>query len=221
MCHPLWVPETRPWSLNCRARVGAQPDAGHAPQRHSAARFSPKARARLQAERLWIAINRPYYGRALFACPLIPAPSQPTMAIAMDHQWRIFINPEFVACSTVEKIAAVLIHEINHALRSHAERGRRTAHPALVEFWKAAHRVHTPGHRSATRMGAHGAGAATGTRTRIVLGSGGSTAMSYCRSWVAADHQLADLWRRPSRVGLALLLRHRGVVLPAGPPVWR
>ena len=120
------------------ARVGAQPDAGHAPQRRSAARFSPKARARLQAARLWIAINRPYYCRALFACPLIPAPSQPTMAIAMDHQWRIFINPEFVACSTVEKIAAVLIHEINHALRSHAERGRRTAHPALVEFWKAA-----------------------------------------------------------------------------------
>ena len=120
------------------AGVGAQPDAGHAPQRHSAARFSPKARARLQAARLWIAINRPYYCRALFACPLIPAPSQPTMTIAMDHQWRIFINPEFVACSTVEKTAAVLIHEINHALRSHAERGRRTAHPALVEFWKAA-----------------------------------------------------------------------------------
>ena len=120
------------------AGVGAQPDAGHAPQRRSTARFSPKVRARLQAARLWIASNRPYYCRALFACPLIPAPSQPTMAITMDHQWRIFINPGFVACSTVEKIAAVLIHEINHALRSHAERGRRTAHPDLIEFWKAA-----------------------------------------------------------------------------------
>ena len=103
--------------IDSTAGVGAQPDAGHAPQRHSTARFSPKARARLQAARLWIAINRPYYCRALFACPLIPAQSQPTMTIAMDHQWRIFINPEFVECSTVEKTAAVLIHEINHALQ--------------------------------------------------------------------------------------------------------
>ena len=60
------------------------------------------------------------------------------MSIAMDHQWRIYINPQYVTSNTIERVAAVLIHEINHALRSHAERGRRTATPALDGFWRIA-----------------------------------------------------------------------------------
>lgn len=111
---------------------------GSVPQHHSAGRFSPAVRAKLQAARLWVATNRPYYCAALFACPLIAVESRPTMTIAMDHQWRIYINPRYVASNTIEQVAAALIHEINHALRSHAERGLRTATPELDEFWKVA-----------------------------------------------------------------------------------
>ena len=111
---------------------------GWVPQHPSAGRFNPAVRTKLQAARLWVATNRPYYCAALFACPLIASQSRPSMTIAMDHRWRIFINPGFVESLTVEQTAAALIHEINHALRSHVERGRRTATPELDEFWRVA-----------------------------------------------------------------------------------
>ena len=113
---------------------GCGPAAGRRPRR----RFSPAVLTKLHAARLWIMINRPYYCRALLACPLIPTDSRPTMTIVMDHRWRIFVNEDFVTGCSVEKTAAALIHEINHALRSHAERGLNTASPALVEYWKVA-----------------------------------------------------------------------------------
>lgn len=100
--------------------------------------FRPGVLTKLQAARLWIITNRPYYTRALLACPLIPTEARPTMTIAMDHRWRIYINEDHVEALTVEKTASTLIHEINHALRSHAERGRRTAPDELLTYWKAA-----------------------------------------------------------------------------------
>ena len=93
---------------------------------------------KLQAARLWIIQNRPYYARALLACPLIPTEARPTMTIAMDHRWRIYINEDHVETLTVEKTAATLIHEINHALRCHGERSRRTAPDELLIYWQAA-----------------------------------------------------------------------------------
>ena len=63
---------------------------------------------KLQAARLWIIQNRPYYARALLACPLIPTEARPTMTIAMDHRWRIFINEDHVETLSVEKTAAAL-----------------------------------------------------------------------------------------------------------------
>ena len=119
-------------------RTAGAASVGWVSQHRVAGRFSPAARTKLQAARLWVALNRPYYCAALFACPLIASKSRPTMTIAMDHQWRIYINPDYVESNTVERVAAVLIHEINHALRSHAERGRRTAPPELDAFWKVA-----------------------------------------------------------------------------------
>lgn len=100
--------------------------------------FSGDVSAKLHAARLWITAHRPYYSRALLACPLIPTAGQPTMAIAMDHQWRIFVNPDYVSSSSVEHTAAVLIHELNHALRSHAERGEQTATPEHIGYWRIA-----------------------------------------------------------------------------------
>ena len=100
--------------------------------------FRPEVLTKLQAARLWVIHNRPYYCRALLACPLIPAEGSPTMSIAMDHRWRIYINEDFVEALTVEEVAATLIHEVNHALRGHGERGRRTASDALEPWWRMA-----------------------------------------------------------------------------------
>ena len=101
-------------------------------------RFSEEVSAKLHAARLWVMWNRPYYSRALLACPLIPTDDRPTMSIAMDDQWRIYVNPRYVESCSVEKTAAVLIHEINHALRGHAERGRQITEPELFDYWKIA-----------------------------------------------------------------------------------
>ena len=100
--------------------------------------FSGDVAAKLHAARLWIMTQRPYYSRALFACPLIPADDRPTMAISMDRKWRIYVNEGFVESRSVEQTAAVLIHELNHALRGHAERGRHTAAPEHRVIWNVA-----------------------------------------------------------------------------------
>ena len=100
--------------------------------------FRPDVLTKLQAARLWVMKHRPYYCRALLACPLIPAEGSPTMSIAMDYRWRIHINEDFAATLTVEEVATTLIHEINHALRNHADRGRRTAPDALETWWRMA-----------------------------------------------------------------------------------
>lgn len=103
----------------------------------AAGSLSPAADRILRAARLWITLNRPYYSRALFACPVAPTDKLPTMAI--DERWRIYVNSEFVESRTVEQTAAVLIHELNHGLRSHADRARNIdVGRDAVEVWNYA-----------------------------------------------------------------------------------
>lgn len=103
----------------------------------AAGSLSPAADRILRAARLWITLNRPYYSRALFACPVAPTDKLPTMAI--DERWRIYVNSEFVESRTVEQTAAVLIHELNHGLRSHADRARNIdVGRSAVEVWNYA-----------------------------------------------------------------------------------
>ena len=87
-----------------------------------AARLSETADRRLRAARLWITLNRPYYSRALFACPLIPTRQVETMAI--DDSWRIYVNSAYVEDLSMEETATGLIHELNHGLRAHSRRAR-------------------------------------------------------------------------------------------------
>ena len=91
----------------------------------------------LRAARLWITLNRPYYSRALFACPLVPTRDVETMAI--DDQWRIYVNSEFVEARSVEETATVLIHELNHGLRSHSRRAEHLGvDVGAAQVWNAA-----------------------------------------------------------------------------------
>ena len=100
-------------------------------------RFSEDADRALRAARLWITLNRPYYSRALFACPLIPSRDVNTMAI--DANWRIYVNSEFVESRSVEETAAVLIHELNHGLRCHSRRARNLGvELGASQVWNAA-----------------------------------------------------------------------------------
>lgn len=117
------------------AEAGGQSEA--APAAGAAGSLSPAADRILRAARLWITLNRPYYSRALFACPVVPTDELPTMAI--DERWRIYVNSEFVESRTVEQTAAVLIHELNHGLRSHADRARNLdVGPGVVDVWNYA-----------------------------------------------------------------------------------
>ena len=112
------------------------PDTSQLPQPRPK-QLSPEAQRRLQAARLWIAANRPYYSKAVFSCPVIPtaAPAR----VGIDEQWRIYANSEFLESLTVEAAAAELIHVLNHALRDHAQRARNTGVDVItVPVWNAA-----------------------------------------------------------------------------------
>ncbi len=76
----------------------------------------------LQAARLWIGHHRPYYAAALYRCPVIPTHGVPTLAV--DDHWRIYVNPAFANGLSVTRLAAALIHEINHLIRDHSARAR-------------------------------------------------------------------------------------------------
>ncbi|MYN66520.1 MAG: VWA domain-containing protein [Acidobacteria bacterium] len=99
--------------------------------------LSPLAQRRLQAARLWIAANRPYYSKAVFSCPVIP--TAPPGRVGIDDRWRIYANSEFLESLTVKEAAAELIHVLNHALRDHAQRARNSSVDALTVLeWNAA-----------------------------------------------------------------------------------
>ena len=96
-----------------------------------------EARMRLLAARMWVARHRPYYARALFACPI--AFTDKTGALSINGHWRIRANLRFAASHTVEQVAAGLIHEINHLLRDHHSRSLRAGVPDEgFGLWKIA-----------------------------------------------------------------------------------
>ena len=118
------------------AGADGEPDASQ-PSPPRPKRLSREAQRRLQAARLWIAANRPYYSKALFSCPVIPAAA--LAQIGIDEQWRIYANSEFLESLTVQEAAAELIHVLNHALRDHAQRARNSSVDAgTVLAWNAA-----------------------------------------------------------------------------------
>ena len=99
--------------------------------------LSSEARRRLQAARLWIAANRPYYCKAVFSCPVIP--NAAPVRFGIDETWRIYANSEHLESLTVEQAAAELIHLINHVLRDHAQRARNTGvDTATAAVWNVA-----------------------------------------------------------------------------------
>jgi len=86
---------------------------------------------------MWVARHRPYYARALFACPVELTGEVDSLAV--DGFWRMHANPRFAAAHTVEQVAAVIVHELNHLLRGHHARSLRAGIPeAGLELWNIA-----------------------------------------------------------------------------------
>lgn len=74
----------------------------------------------IQAARLKLAKTHPYLASALWAMVPVAKPGLQTMAI--DMFWRLYFDPEVVNRWSVEEIAGVLYHEVQHLLRNHPER---------------------------------------------------------------------------------------------------
>jgi predicted metal-dependent peptidase len=77
----------------------------------------------LQAARVRAAHQRSYFAPALFN--LVPVETDLIGSMAVDSQWRLYYNRDWLANHTVEENASLLIHEVSHLLRDHE--GRRTA----------------------------------------------------------------------------------------------
>lgn len=74
----------------------------------------------LAAARLRAADLAPYLATALFALTPVVTPHHGTFGV--DRYWRLYADPETARRWSVEEMAAVLVHEVNHLLRDHAGR---------------------------------------------------------------------------------------------------
>lgn len=74
----------------------------------------------LQAARFTLASAFPYFNAAVMSLSFIPTDQVPT--IGTDKRWRCYFNPEFVGKCSPEELNGVLMHELQHLLRHHAER---------------------------------------------------------------------------------------------------
>jgi hypothetical protein len=74
----------------------------------------------LQAARVRAAYQRAYFAPALFN--LIPVETDLIASMAVDADWRLYYNPDWIRGHTVEENATVLLHEVGHLLRDHADR---------------------------------------------------------------------------------------------------
>jgi len=89
----------------------------------------------LQAARVRASYQRAYFAPALFN--LIPVKTEMIASMAVDSRWRLYYNDDWLAAHTVEENAAVLIHEVSHLLRDHAER-KNAAAVRDISLWNTA-----------------------------------------------------------------------------------
>jgi len=78
------------------------------------------------AAKLWLIADAgarlPYLARGLYA--LVTVETHEVARLASDEHWRLYVNPDWVASTTVEDLARALSHELWHLLLDHAGRAR-------------------------------------------------------------------------------------------------
>ncbi len=72
------------------------------------------------AARLAAAETQPFLAEALYAMSPVETPGLGTFAV--DEAWRLYADPDVVERWSVPEIAGVLLHEVAHLVRNHAER---------------------------------------------------------------------------------------------------
>lgn len=75
---------------------------------------------KLHAARVVASELQPYLSSALFA--MVPIRVDGLGTLASDAKWRLYYDPKRVMEWPVEMVAGVLLHEVGHCIRGHAER---------------------------------------------------------------------------------------------------
>jgi predicted metal-dependent peptidase len=89
---------------------------------------------RLAKARLTALIHTPYYAVILHSLTYVSTPGIGTIGI--DDRLRLYIDEEAIKDWTVDELAIVLLHEVNHVLRGHSDRCHRIH--ADAELWNIA-----------------------------------------------------------------------------------
>lgn len=79
-------------------------------------------RHQLAAARLWAANRFPYLASALFATGVIEREGLGGDGVAVDAEWRLYIEPAVAARFSVAELGALLVHHTGHLIRDHAGR---------------------------------------------------------------------------------------------------
>lgn len=85
-----------------------------------------------------VAYNQmPYYAAGLFALMPVAAPGLKTFAV--DKGWRLYMDPDMLLGGwSAREAGAVLLHELGHLLRVHAERAVVLPQPYRHDAWNLA-----------------------------------------------------------------------------------
>ncbi|MGI8808377.1 MAG: vWA domain-containing protein, partial [Acidimicrobiales bacterium] len=74
------------------------------------------------AARLWAVRRYPYLTAALFASPVVASPG--LKGATVDESWRLYVDPEFIATTSIEILGGLLVHHAGHLVRDHAGRAK-------------------------------------------------------------------------------------------------
>lgn len=85
-----------------------------------ARRLSPDEARQLSAARLVALDQAPYLAHAIFSMDVVAAEGLGTMAV--DARWRCYVDPAVLAEWGAQLSGVVLVHEVWHLLRHHADR---------------------------------------------------------------------------------------------------
>lgn len=84
---------------------------------------------KLAAARVVACDKMPYVATALFA--MVPVRVEGLGTFASDNKWRLYWDPEKVDQWDVNELAGVLLHEVGHCLRGHADRFTAMGEPPV------------------------------------------------------------------------------------------
>lgn len=89
--------------------------------------------------RLVASETMPYFMHGLFATRPVAAPGLGTFAV--DRHWRLYMDPDLLTgpgAWSAQVVGAVLLHEVGHLLRAHADRADALAQPHSHMAWNLA-----------------------------------------------------------------------------------